>query len=172
MKLKKGDYIFISIIVIVVVITLLIINNDKVVENENSNKTNNIIVLKDYSRFFTLESCIYKFINYWQIKDSNSLIKILDDKYISDNGINNDNVFDFIGSLDGINSFKLKDVYYDRRDSNIITYYVFGEIVKEEIDTYQIDGIDKYFVINLDTVNKIYSIEPIDSGVYMEVING
>lgn len=172
MRLKKGDYILIIICVIVVLITFIIINLNKDNNVIEDYKSNNMILLSDYSRFFTLESCVYKYINYLQMKDNSNLMKLLDKEYIDNNNINENNVLEFLGYLDGTNTFKLKEVYYDRTDKDIIKYYVYGEVIKEVIDSYQSSGIEKYYVIKLDTINMVYSIAPYESNLYKEGKNG
>lgn len=172
MRLKKGDYILIIICVIVVLITFIIINLNKDNNVIEDYKSNNMILLSDYSRFFTLESCMYKYVNYLQMKDNSNLMKLLDKEYIDNNNINENNVLEFLGYLDGTNTFKLKEVYYDRTDKDIIKYYVYGEVIKEVIDSYQSSGIEKYYVIKLDTINMVYSIAPYESNLYEEVKNG
>ena len=84
MKLKKFDYVMLAIIVVGVVLTLLLINNGNIKEeNGNSSEKNNIYLLSDYSRFFTIESSLYKFVGYLQSKDTSSLIKVVDGDFIN-----------------------------------------------------------------------------------------
>lgn len=173
MKLKKHDYILIIICVIVVVITFLIVGSGNSNNNENKlNQRNNYILLNDYSRFFTLESCVYKYIVYLQSRDSDSLLKLLNPEYVKKNSITQDNIFDFLGYLDGMFTFKAKEIYYEKISNNVIKYYIYGQVIQEMIDTFSSVGTDKYFVVQLDTKNMTYTIEPSDSTLFSEVSNG
>ena len=175
MKLKKGDYTLIIICVIIVLITFLLIGfNDKkgtTINNSDSNKVS-YYLLDDYSRFFTLESCIYKFIVYLQSKNVDSLLKLLDSEYVEKNSINSNNVLEFLGYLDGVNTFKAKKIYYENVDNNIVKYYVYGQIIEETIDTYNSLGKDVYYIVYMDIRNMTYSIEPLEKSIFSEVSNG
>ena len=58
--------------------------NKTVNNNKESGKIN---LLSDYSRFFTVNSCIYKYISYLQSKYTDSLMKVIDVNYIINNNI-------------------------------------------------------------------------------------
>lgn len=173
MKLKKHDYILIAICIVAVLITSLILGLNKTETNEEvTYKKNSVKLLDNYSRFFTIESCVYRFISYLQDKDVDSLLKVLDSNYVEENSLNESNVLEFLGQLEGLNTFSVKKVYYNNKDKNVITYYVYGQIVEEVIDTYSYYGTDKYYVVKLDTVNMTFSIKPIEKSLFSEVSNG
>ena len=173
MKLKKGDYILIGICVVIVFITLLMTGaigkkfEDKELENKKV-----ISILKDYSRFFTLESCMYKYVAYLQSKDTDNLLLLLNDEYIKKNSVTKDNVLDFLGYLDGMNTFKAKKIYYENKNNNVIKYYVYGQVIEEVIDNYTLTGIDKYYIVYMDTKNMTYNIEPYEESLFNEVVYG
>lgn len=173
MKIKKHDYILIAVCVITVIITFMILGTYSPKKQENVvNSSSKAKLLNNYSRFFTIESCMYRFISYIQDNQVDSLLKVLDEDYIEKNAINKDNVLEFVGSLEGFNTFTAKKIYYNDLNDNMIEYYVYGQIVSEAIDTYSYYGVDRYYIVVMDTENMTYSVEPIDKSLFSEVSNG
>ena len=172
MKLKKHDYVMIVICIIGVLITFILLGQCSRKDIVSDIEQNKYKELKDYSRFFTLESCMYKYVVYLQNKDTDSLIKILSHDYVLKNSITSDNVLEHVGYLDGMNTFSLKKVYYEMLDDNIIKYYIYGQILEEQIDGFSTSGIDRYFILYMDTNNMIYSLEPYSETMFSEVMYG
>lgn len=174
MKLKKSDYKLLIICISLVIISLIIfrIRNFKEEDRKNPQQSKSQFQLvDDYSRFFTVESCIYKYIVYLESEDFDNLFKVLDTDYIKKNNINSDNIYNFISKLEGSNSFVSKEMYYKNINDDFIRYYVYGELYKDDIDSSSKIGIN-YYIVDLDLKNNLFSIAPIDESSYMEVKNG
>lgn len=173
MQMKKKDYILLVICVSIALITLLLVNIGKVNINIGNNKeTKKTTLLKDYSRFLTLESCVYRYVNYLQSKDIDSLLKVLDKEYVDKNLIDENNIFTYLDNLDGIYSFVAKKIYYEKMNDNLIKYYIYGQIIEDNINAYNSNVIDRYYIVYLDTNNRIFSISPYDGAIFSEVNNG
>ena len=137
----------------------------------NKNKeVSKINLLNDYSRFFTVNSCIYKYISYLQSKDIDSLMKVLDVNYIMNNNINSNNIFDNLGRLDGNYSFITKKVYYEKISDTYFKYYVYGQLKKDIIDENN-EKIDKYYIVNIDNDKGVFNIFPYEGDIFKEELN-
>ncbi len=165
---EKKDYtllIIISIILLCIVALLFLNNDDKdVVLNEKPKYR----LVEDYSRFFTVNSCVYKYITYLSGNKTDELIKILDEEYKKNNNIDTNNVYNFVNKLSGNYSFKSKKIYYQVGNEKVIKYFVYGYLIEETID-----GIgnrkDYYLIVNLDLENQLFSVTPYDGEMFKEV---
>ena len=130
-------------------------------------------LLRDYSRFFTVNSCVYKYVQYLQKEDFDSLFKVLDQDYISNKGVNKNNVYSFLPNLsDGVYNYVSKKIYYENINDNLIVYYVHGYIEKSIMDSIGTKEYHDYEVI-LDTKNETFSIAPYNGDLFeKEVTNG
>ena len=171
MKLKKSQYKYIIVLVILVIISLIIykLNNKKEKETIISNKTQ---IVTNYSKFFTVDSSINKLVVFLETKDTDSILKVLDDEYKKTNNINTNNVYDFFPKLnDNIYAFVSKEMYVQNKNNNIEKYYVKGTLNKEEMDENSVFIGEYYFIIKLDTDKRVFSLIPIDKEEYEGVIN-
>ena len=151
----------IAIILVIVTIIVLVIaysskDNDKIKEEK-------INIVTNYSNFYTVDSCLNRFIIYLSSKDIDSIMSIMNDDFIKKNDITKDNVLDLFDEVDDGASFVSKKIYYTKVNKNIDKYYVYGSIEYSEL---QIDNssttksYDAYFIVYIDTYNRLYSIEP------------
>ncbi len=170
MKLKKSDYKILFICILLAVISIFLVNfrNKNNQEENKENIKNKYNLVKDYSRFFTVNSCIYKYIVYLETKDYDNLFKILDQNYISKNNINENNLYDFVTKLDGNYSYVSKKMYYENLNDNYIRYYVYGYLYLETIDGSEKQG-DYYYIVDLDMNNQLFSIMPYSGNIFNEV---
>ena len=62
-------------------------------------------------------------------------------------------------------------MYYEELQSSITKYYVYGEILKNQIYDEGMDeiikGQDAYFIIYLDWENEIFSVEPYNGEIFI-----
>ena len=169
---KKDNYILLIIVIIILVSLLGIIyfsDKDKTLDDNNSKVIYKLV--NDYSRFFTVNSCVYKYISYLSSKNTNSLLKVLDKEYIDSNNINENNIFDVLPNISGNYSFVSKKMYYNQVSDNYYIYYVYG--YTEEDITDEIGHKEYYyFKVNFDQKNNTFSIVPIDSTFFEGVQNG
>ena len=115
---NKNNIILIIIFVILVGVLIYIVSTNKKensVENE-SNKSYKYEVVNDYSDFFTIENCVNKYFNYLSLNDKDSLMKILDQEYLtSTNNVLENNNNKYIGKNISIRlkgKFKYDKIYY------------------------------------------------------------
>lgn len=164
---KKDNSTLLMIIALILLVIVGIINflgkDEEVVDNNETEYK----LLHDYSRFFTIDSCIYKYITYVSNNKTEDILKVLDSDYVSNNNINSDNLYEYIDSLNGNYSFKTKKIYYEEVSNNYIKYYVYGYLIQESLDNIG-DKQDYYVIVNLDTKNQLFSISPYDGSIFKE----
>lgn len=162
---KKDNYFMLIIICIILfcVVALLFFYDETeevVLEKEPTYK-----LVQDYSTFFTINSCVYKYINFISGRQTDDLLKVLDSDFINSNNIDENNIYRFVGDYNGNYSFVTKKIYYE--EENINKYYVYGFLQKENINGIM-DKIDYYVIINLDTKNNLFSITPYNGKIFKE----
>jgi len=163
--MKKKDNYVLLIIVVVILLSILGIINFSGKDNtkaENDYKNNiQYKLLNDYSRFFTVNSCVYKYITYLSSNKTEDLLKLLNSEYISTNNINSSNIYNFINKLNGNYSFKSMKIYYEEINKNYVRYYVYGYLIQESLD-----GIgekeDYYVIVDMDLKNQLFNVTPYD----------
>ena len=168
---KKDNHIILIIIVVILISILGIISFSDKDEEDVSNKNVNYNIVVDYSRFFTVNSCIYKYFSYLSSKNYDNLFKVLDSEYIEKNSLNEDNILDFLPDLDGNYTFVSKKMYYQKVNDDYYIYYVYGYAEEDTNDKIG-DKSYYYFKVNFDQKNSIFSITPINSNIFEEVSNG
>ena len=161
---KYKNYIIIIILLAVFLTVLTIFNKD----NSNiSVEKEKYYIETDYSKFFTVNSCIYRFVDYLSVKDTDSLLEILDHEYKVQNNIDKNNIYDFVPDLNGMYSFSSKEMYRIEKD-DYAKYYVFGYLIKDSISGNS-SREKNYYVVNLDKKNMTFSIRGISENEYLEV---
>lgn len=134
--------------------------------NKQDNKLN---IVTSSSNFYTVSSCVNRYLNYIYQQDNNSILDVLSDNYISKNNINKNNVIDKIGKLDKKYGFEARKMYEQEVNDNVKKYYVKGFLVEESLsDNYQIEKVNYYLIVYLDSKNSTYSIEPYDGKVFLK----
>jgi len=158
----------------VLLIMSLILYNFKLPDSKEKDISNNseYQLVTDYSRFFTVNSCVYKYVEYLQSQDFDSLLKVLDHEYVSNNGINKNNIYNFLPNLsNGMYNFVSKKMYYKKLSNSYISYYVYGYIIEDTIDS---TGTKQYYSyqVNLDIDNQTFNIAPYNGDLFKEGNNG
>ena len=153
-----------KIIAIVLVVSVLILGVYKLFFEKNGIEeekidTETISVVKDVNRFFTVSSCVSKYINYLSIKDTDNLLVLLSKQYKDENKINSDNLYNFIGTIGGTNTFSGKKMFVQRISKSIYKYYVYGFTQMELMDSVA-PKKDFYIIIILNEENMTFSVEP------------
>ena len=137
MSLKKSDYKYIIILIFLIVISLFIYNNLNKNNEEKTLKPNNnkVKLVTNYSRFFTVNSTINKFLAYLEGKDTDSILKILDDEFKTNNNVNSNNVYTFFPKLDNsLYTFTSREMYYEDISDDFIKFYIYGALNEENMD--------------------------------------
>lgn len=116
------------------------------------------IVVND-NIYYTIDQCVKKYINYISEDNHTAIYSLLDNKYLNDNDIKQENI------KDHITKYNVKDInktleMYEIAGVEYYTYYV-----KYKIGTNII-----YFIINTDTSSKSFSVIPINNAEYEKLI--
>lgn len=129
-----------------------------------------ISIVKNYSNFYTVESCLYRTITYLSAKDKDSIYLLLNDNYKKNNNIAKDDILNLFDEVDEDSNFISKKMYYQKTNENIFKYYVYGQVEKEQLYDDEIldEAIkkDMYFIVYLDTLNQTFSIEPYNGDIF------
>ena len=164
-KSKLTAIILVVLVIIVVIVTSFYNKNDKINENE-------ISIVTNYSNFYTVNSCLYRFITYLSSNDRESLILVLDDNYEKNQKVTIENVMEFLPRVDSDSTFTSKKMYYEKLNNNITKYYVYGNIEKNllyengTVDNYE--NKDVYFIVYLDSTSKTFSVEPYSGKIFTD----
>lgn len=169
-KVNKKSRVILIIVFCLLVVCGFIIVNLREEKTEKNIKVNDdkYILLDDYSRFFTVNSCVYKYVQYLQSRDIDSLLLVLDKDYVKDKQINRNNIFNFLPDLsNGMYTFTSKKIYFEKINDNYISYYVYGFVAQELMDEVGAKT-EYYFKVNLDLNNETFSISPYDGKIFKE----
>lgn len=159
---KKVLAIFLVIAVLILGIYKLFF--EKTLDEEKIDTTT-ISVLDDNNRFFTVTSCVSKYINYLSIQDTENLLILLSDEYKQKNSITADNLYENIERINGTNVFMGKKIFEQRMSKTIYKYYVYGFIQEELMDSVSAKN-EYYLIVILDEKNMTFSIEPYDGKMF------
>ncbi len=111
--------------------------------------------------FFTVESCVNKYVQLLQNKNARAIYDIIDQDYKEEKAITIYNAVAINKAIDPNTIFEAEKILEDKNDLN--TYYVLGYLTKNNID----DIYDQYrstysIIVKLDLNNYIYSVIPKD----------
>lgn len=166
---SKLTIIILAIITIAVVLITYLIDNSKEEENE-------INIVTNYSKFFTVNSCLFRSVTYISSKDSDSLLKVLSEQYKRKNNVTSENVLSIFDEIEENSTFESRKMYVQKYKDNIDRYYVYGVLTDNKLmqDTSLMkeETKDIYFIVYLDTENEIFSIEPYDGKIFIDGLDG
>ena len=173
---KKIKSLIIVLIIIALVLTLIIYNISKNVENPEKNEESviaqneqkdfekiqedpSIIIngkklepIKSEGVYLTIEKAIKKYTEYANKQNSEAIYSLLYDEYISLNNLNKENILQNIGKYPNYKISKLVGL-------STLNYGIFYLIINTE-------NADKFLMINWDTENETYSVQPISREEY------
>lgn len=166
--MKKNVLISIIALLIIIVLAIIIIMDN--IQDDNNQKQSNIIIeqnqnkeiekVQSASAYFTVQSCINKYIGYVTSKDTDSILKLLDSGYIMQNNITENNVLEKIEDISGFVIFEAEEMYVENIDSNNKIYYVLGTLKQEGLETYTTIDTEFYITVNMNFDDNIFSIIP------------
>lgn len=164
---KKKIIILIALVVVGLFVLLI---RDRVTYQNNIPLEYKVKILNNYSRFFTVDDCLNRFLSKISNNDSKNTLLLLNDNYEKENDINENNVIKKVDSY-GINSrlsyFASKKIYEEKKSENNYTYYVYGEIYEDLLD--EINKIsDAYFIVNINDENLIFDVMPYNGDLFKE----
>ncbi len=172
MKNKKKIIIYsiIAVLVIILIVTLLLVKAlkeedkmyDEILESkegigsadENPVKlirTNNTVT------YYTVDECLKSYFRMLEIEDSAVLMTYLNENYIKDNDIHENNILTVLEKYEDYNTYRTAEMY-EIANYNITTYYVKARIDHKNI----------YFIVHLDVNNQTFDIEPITEENYQK----
>lgn len=127
--------------------------------------TKTISVLTDNSRFYTVSSCVSKFLSFLTGKDTDKLYVLLDENYVKENNVTKENIYNFLGTYDNELIFSPKKIFEQRISENIYKYYVKGYISPDIMDSIG-EKQDYYIIVIQDQENMTFSIVPYDGKMF------
>ena len=153
---------FVAIILVIVTVIVLIVTF--ITRNKNGgNAEEKISIVTNYSDFYTVDSCLNRFVIFLSSKNKLNVLTILNKEYVEKNDITEDNVLDLFDDVRDGSSFVSKKMYYTNLGNNIYKYYVYGSIEYSELyidNSSNNNTVDAYFVVYIDKNNHLYSVEP------------
>ena len=147
--------------------------NEQIAENEIINEVyeveeieanTEIRLVDSQSQYYSVVACINDY--YKDILGGNNkkLYDVLDNKYIQENSITQENVIEKINTSNFSNSDYIVKNMYIQETENIYNYYINGYLKEQGMNT------NTYFVLFVDQYNSTYSIYPINEERYNNII--
>ena len=159
-----------KILAIVIVIAVLFLGIYKIffekdIVEEEKIDTETISIVEDNSRFFTVSSCVSKYMGYLSDRNTENLLVLLSNEYKTNNSVNSSNLYEFIGNININTTFSPKKMFQQRVSKTIYKYYVYGFI---EQDLIHVDYKKQpyYLIVILDEDTMTFAIEPYDGSMF------
>ena len=131
----------IVLLLLITVLTIWIFNiSNKKEENNNINIIEENNTIAQYQKvtnphmYFTVKSCVEKYLYYVQQKDADSITKILDYQYIKDFNISKENVFNHVEEILNPVVVTIEEMYVLEKNENEHEYYLRGILQEEQMD--------------------------------------
>ena len=167
--MKKVIIAIIAIILILIIILgviFLINSKEKVNGNEETKGTinsgepikNKIEKVTNRDMFFTVASCVEKYLNMTTKKENEKLYNLLYDEYKDEFKITTENIQNYVDYHQEYQIFKAKQMYKLEQYSNN-KYFVYGKI-KDDTEYSSNKETDYYITVIMDPMNKTFSIMP------------
>ena len=158
-----------KILLIILIVALVVLGIYKIFFEKNGLDepidTETISIVSEPNDFYTVSSCVSKYLNYLAVSDSDNLLVLISNEYKKENSITKENIYNFIGTLTGVHSFNARKMFVQRLSQNTYKYYVYGFISRETINTNPEEN-NFYIVVILDRKNGTFAIEPYDGSMF------
>lgn len=155
-------------VIILFIITVVVVLVSFLLKSNEEQKEKDINIVTNYSDFYTVNSCLYRFLTYVSSNDNESLLLVLDENYKSQNDITKDNIINIFNDITSGTSFNSRKMYYQELNNNITKYYVYGYVESYVFGSpYSTNTIEKYFIVYLDKENQTFSIEPYNGEIFI-----
>lgn len=128
-----------------------------------------VTALSDVNRFFTIDSAISKYFSYVTSKNSESILKILDEDYIERNNITSSNIYNFVGNYNSNIKSNLEEAYQISSYNNIYKYYVKVGLKLETLYDSTLQEY-AYYIVTINENELTFAIEPISEILYLNKI--
>lgn len=165
-KIEKRNIIILFIIAIVLISGIIIYETffNKSIKEESAD----INILKDNSRFYTVSSCVNRYLTYLTNNDVNNLILLVDENYKKKKNITKNNILEYLPEMDKKYSFSAKKMYEQKLNDDYIRYYVYGILMEDvfsEEDSIK-NSKDFYTIVTINSEDYTYSITPYDGKIF------
>lgn len=159
--------------IILVIVTIIVLIISYLYPNKKEEETtNDVYIVKNYSNFYTVNSCLYRVITYLYSQNKKDMIFVLNEDYKNKNKVTEDNVLSLFPKIEQGSTFVSTKMYYENVTDSITKYYVQGHTEREQlVENGNLLNIEKnniYFIVYLDIDNKIFSIEPYSGDIFMD----
>lgn len=167
-NLNKEDIIKIIICcaVFAVLILIIVISNFNSIFNSDKDKISTkekFEVVSDYNLFFSISKNMNEFHTSLKQKNNIEVFNKLDEKYISEFGINTTNCLNFIDYDIKDTDYYARNIKYYEVNDTMTIYLVTGNVVKDDFEsTITVEKNIKYLMIK-DMNDLIFSIVPLDN---------
>ena len=155
----------IVLVVAVVAIGIYKIFFDKKNIDGETIDTEKISIVKNQNDFYTVSSCVSKYINYLTVKDKEKILILLSDEYKKSNKVDESNLENYVKYLDNIYSFNSRKMYVQRTGKTTYKFYVYG-LLQEESMFAKTKPEDYYLIVILDRSNLTFAIEPYNGSMF------
>ncbi len=156
-----------TIVIVVAVLSLgiykLFFEKNDIVEEKIDTET--ISVVKDNSKFYTVSSCVSKYISYLSYEEIDNVLTLLSNNYKKNNSIDSSNIYNYISMLNAPSSFEPKKMLEQRLSKSIYKYYVSGYLQEETLDSTSMKQ-EYYVIVIMDEKNMTFEIEPYDGSLF------
>ncbi len=163
---KDNSKILIIVIIILLVITsviavLLSLNSSSNPPSKEPNISKEITRLSDVDTFFSVQNTINYFYDLREENKAKELLDLLNEEYVNNYNITENNVLEKIALYNESVSFNLEEAYYNA-NSDITYYFIKGYIVGESFADSATYNDNKYFLITVDMDNN-YVVTPLEN---------
>ena len=126
-------------------------------------------IVTSSSKFYTVSSCVNRYIDFVYNEDSEKILEVLDSKYKTKNNLNKNNLFDKLDRLDKEYDFEARKMYQEKINDDVMAYYVKGYLIENIMSNNLVnEKKDFYIIVYLDSKNSTYSVVPYDGEVFIE----
>ena len=163
---EEKVFLLLLVIVVSTVIIVIIINSNMKLTEEIGEEVE-VIALIDENRFLTIKSAIDTYVSNVKYQNVGHLLDILDTRYVRENNINKNNIFDILEKYNSNYNVDLRRVYQIKKYDNIYVYYTRAKLVEENYNSFMQEFIkDVYYKVTLNENTLAFSIAPLSSVEY------
>jgi len=174
--LTKRKLLLIVFLLLLIIVLFIVTIGEKSLEKEvlKKAKEDEIRLVTNASRFYTVSSCIDKYLTYLGDHDEEKLLAVLSSNYINKKEITEENILEKIESVpSGSYTYEARKMYQEKILNEITKYYVLGNMVKNELLEINAQTEKKvaYYIVILDESTLSFSIEPYDGQLFKQETN-
>ena len=156
-----------KIAILLVILTVIVLSVSYFTSQKKENKEEpSIMIVNNYSNFYTVNSCLYRVITYISSGNIKDLMLVVSDEYKKKNNLNQDNILNFFPKAYEASTFISKKMYHQYFNNRLDKYYVYG-IIEEQSDDGTGSHHDAYFIVYLNYQDKLFSVEPYSGDLFL-----